>query len=346
MPEKKPFIDESSRGDAATNGLQRQRILVLGASGFIGRRVVQKLAASDWAKPIAAWHRSALESTASIEARRFDATHPAAMQEALHDVAGVVNCITGDGRSIIASAQALFDAGMQTPIAPRIVHLSTMMVYGTATGLVDETTALRGDWDDYSAAKSEVERLAGQYPSVVQLRPGIVYGPGSPIWSGRIGRWLIQHRLGDLGNAGVGICNLVHIDDVVEAVIRSLRMPNLEGQVFNLSLNNPPTWNDYFGQYAAALGTTMIPISYSRLWTEQYLLAPPLKLAEYMSRFVSFRTPPEPIRPWFLRLCAHPLRLDVRRAEAILGMKWIPLGEGLRQAAAWLLVGEQAGRTP
>ncbi len=336
MPEKEPFVDDIRQGSGTTNGLQRQRILVLGASGFIGRRVVQMLAASDWALPIAAWHRSKPDTTAAVETRRLDATQPAAMQEALQGVTGVVNCITGDGRSIVASAQALFDAGMQRPTAPRIVHLSTMMVYGTTTGVVDETAALRGDWDEYSAAKREVERLAVDYPAVIQLRPGIVYGPGSPIWSGRIGRWLKQHRLGDLGNAGVGICNLVHIDDVVEAVNRSLRSPELDGQVFNLSLTNPPTWNDYFRQFAAALDTTIVSISHSRLLFEQYLLAPPLKVAEYASRVLPIRRPPEPIRPWVLRLCAHPLRLDVRRAEQILGMTWIPLSEGLRQSAAWL----------
>jgi nucleoside-diphosphate-sugar epimerase len=346
MPEKKPFVDKTPLGHSATNDLHRQRILVLGASGFIGRRVVQVLAASDWARPIAAWHRSKPDSDAAVETRRFDATQPAAMQAALQDVAGVVNCITGDKRSIVASATALFDAGRQRPTAPRIVHLSTMMVYGTTTGVVDETAPLRGDWDEYSAAKGEVEQLALEYPVVVQLRPGIVYGPGSPIWSARIGRWLKQRRLGDLGSAGLGICNLVHIDDVVEAVCRSLRMPGIEGQVFNLSLTDPPTWNDYFRQFAAALGTTPSSISQARLLFEQYLLAPPLKLAEYVARVLPFPPSPEPIRPWLMRLCAHPLRLDVRRAEEILSMRWIPLDKGLRQTAEWLTTRDAAEKSP
>src|SRR6202043_373734 len=129
------------------------------------------------------------------------------MRAALEGVSGVVNCITGDGGTIIASAQALFDAASHRHPPPRIVHLSTMMVYGTAAGTVDETAPLKGDWDEYSAAKAQVERLACTYRSVVQLRPGIVYGPDSPIWSERIGRWLREQRLGDLGTAGEGYCN-------------------------------------------------------------------------------------------------------------------------------------------
>jgi len=338
MPESMPSGAAPHDGFGSTNSTHRQRILVLGASGFIGRRIVRMLTLSDWAVPIAASRSAAPHPTGSIETLRLDATQPAAMRDALQGVAGVVNCVAGDSGSIVGSAKALFTAVAPLTPLPRIVHLSTMMVYGTTVGTVDESAALKGDWDDYSAAKVEVEHLARACNSVVQLRPGIVYGPDSPIWSGQVGQWLRQRRLGDLGKAGEGYCNLVHVDDVVEAVQRALRMSGIEGQVFNLSLPSPPTWNDYFHQYATALGTTVVPISRRRLWLEQYLLAPPLKVAELASRKLTFRSrPPVPIRPWFVRLCGHALRMDVRKAERALGMSWTPLDQGLRESAAWLL---------
>jgi nucleoside-diphosphate-sugar epimerase len=322
---------------------KRQRILVLGASGFIGRKVVRMLAGSEWAFPIAASHRTSLGEAMAVESVRLDARDPAAMSNALDRVDGVVNCITGDFETIVGSARALFAACTRLPTLPRIVHLSTMMVYGTAAGTVDEATTLRGDWDDYSAAKMEVEKMARDCKSVVHLRPGIVYGPQSPIWSGRIGRWLLQHRLGDLGSAGVGFCNLVHIDDVVEAVGRALRKPGIEGEAFNLSSPSPPTWNEYFRQFASALGTDFVTISRTRLALERYLLAPPLKIAEIVSPILPFAwQPAEPIRPWLLRLCGQPLRLDTRKAERVLGMMWKPLDKGLSESAAWVLGYEKA----
>jgi 2-alkyl-3-oxoalkanoate reductase len=203
---------------------------------------------------------------------------------------------------------------------------------------------LNGEWSSYAAAKVEVERMARAYQSVVHLRPGIVYGPESPIWSGRIGRWLRRHRLGDLGAAGIGCCNLVHVDDVVEAVYRALHLPGIDGQAFNLSLTSPPSWNEYFRQYSAALGTAVVSISQARLLFEQYVLALPLKVAELGSSKLALDwQPPEPIRPWLLRLCAHPLRLDVRKAEAVLGIEWTPLEKGLRESAAWWLARDKAG---
>ncbi|WZB74124.1 NAD-dependent epimerase/dehydratase family protein [Achromobacter insuavis] len=36
----------------------KQRILVLGANGYVGRRVVAALAASDWAEPVAGVRRA------------------------------------------------------------------------------------------------------------------------------------------------------------------------------------------------------------------------------------------------------------------------------------------------
>lgn len=317
---------------------RRQRVLVLGAGGFIGKQVVRALAASDWAIPVAASFRTVLQPTELVEAVQLDARNAPDLKRALSGVSGVVNCITGDGTTIVASARALFESCSGLSPSPRVVHMSTMMVYGTATGLVDETTALRGDWDDYSAAKTEAEHLSRSYAHVVNLRPGIVYGPHSPIWSGRIGQWLRMHRLGDLGAEGLGNCNLVHIDDVVRAILLALQLPDIEGRAFNLSLPSPPTWNEYFRLYAAALGTRYRSISSTRLKAELYLVAPPLKIAEIVARTLHIaRQPPAAIRPWLLRLCRHPISLDVNEAERVLGMQWVPLEDGLRQSADWAL---------
>ena len=343
MPESTPRGDIAMRRYGDTSIKNRQRILVLGSSGFIGRRVVQKLATSDWALPVAASHRSILELPLSADTVQLDARRPDALRDALRGIDGVVNCVAGDADTIITGAKTLFAECSRLMPLPRVVHMSTMMVYGTATGAVDETAVLRGDWDEYSAAKTEAENIARAYPSVVHLRPGIVYGPQSPIWSGRIGRWLMQRRLGDLGAAGLGCCNLVHVDDVVCAVQRAFRAPGIDGEAFNLSLPTPPTWNDYFRQFAAAIGTEFVPISRARLMLERNILAAPLKLAELLTPVLpSGWRPPDAIRPWLLRLCSQPLRMDVRKAERRLGIQWTPLDQGLKESAAWLLARAKA----
>jgi len=344
---KQSMPETSAPGGPQGPGASRQaaprRILVLGAGGFIGQRVVRALAASDWALPVAATHRHAVELPRAIPTVRLDARDAGALGGALAGAAGVVNCITGDAPTILASARALF-AACAGAGAPRIVHLSTMMVYGSAQGMVDERAPLLGDWDDYSAAKAQVETMARACPDVVHLRPGIVYGPGSALWSASIGRWLRAGRLGDLGAAGGGLCNLVHVDDVVAAVLSALRLPGIEGEAFNLSLPAAPTWNEYFRAYAAALGRPARPVSGGRLQRELRLYAPPLKLLQVAAGALRLAwRPPEPIRPWLLRLCRHGIGLDVRKAERVLGLHWRPLDEGLRETAAWFMAAARGG---
>ena len=125
----------------------------------------------------------------------------------------------------MSATKALFEAAERMTPAPRIIHLSTMSVYGSPTGLVDETAPLRGDLGPYSAAKVAAEATAAAYPHAVMLRPGCVFGPGSEQWSIRIARLLLERRLGDLGAAGDGFCNLVHVGDVVMAILRASRKP-------------------------------------------------------------------------------------------------------------------------
>lgn len=316
----------------------RQRVLVLGASGFIGRRLVRALADSDWAVPVAAGFRTMPAGVGDVATRRIDARDVVALRGAVADADCVVNCVAGDAATIVASARSLFAACAANASAPRVVSLSTMMVYGAASGTVDEQAPLRGDYDAYSAAKTEVERLSHEYRNVVHLRPGIVYGPGSPLWSGLIGELLCARRLGDLGSAGLGCCNLVHVDDVVRAVLLAMRLPGIEGEAYNLCVPTPPVWNEYFRKYAAALGTAFVPISGLRLSAELRVVGPALKVAEVVSQALHLRyRGPQPIRPWLLRLCGHALRLDATRAERVLGMGWMTLDEGLRQSAKWLL---------
>jgi len=327
-----------SRGSLEHSSVNR-RVLVLGSSGFIGSQLTDALSTCGWATPIAAVHRHEPPPRLQpVITTRLDGCDTHALRQGLRSVDSVVSAITADADTIVRSARALVEAcALQSP-APRIVHLSSMMVYGTATGNVGEHVPLKGDWDDYSAAKAEAERILTGYRLVVHLRPGIVYGPGSPIWSGRIGRWLRSGRLGDLGPSGTGYCNLVHVHDVVEAVLRALQLPDIETEAFNLSCPSPPTWNEYFRQYAAALGCPYRRIAGSRLKLERYLFGPPLKLLEVgAARLRLGAFPPPPIRPWLLRLCRHEIRLDVHKAEGLLGMRWKTLRDGLQESADWVL---------
>ncbi|HEY6456417.1 MAG TPA: NAD-dependent epimerase/dehydratase family protein [Steroidobacteraceae bacterium] len=319
----------------------KHRVLVLGANGFIGRRVVEALTATDWATPIAAGRRlvGPTEST-PIERQLVDATDSSQVARALQGVNAVVNCVAGGVKTIIACARALFDAAAQQASQPRIIHLSSAAVYGSAVGDVDESAPLLPDLSPYGTAKIQAEQLAARCRTVVIFRPGIVYGPGSSQWSDRPGRWLLERRVGDLGAMGDGYCNLVYIDDLVTAILQAIRIPGMEGERFNLGMVSPPRWNDYFAMYAIALGAVPVKrISARRLAFEAKALAAPRKIFELIVQRIgpkSFHAR-APITPSLLRLWRQELRLNDAKSRSLLSVDWTPLDVGMQRAARWFL---------
>lgn len=313
----------------------RRRVLILGAGGFIGRRLVGRLAADPNYEVLAGQHRRPLDLPPAAVAVPADATRPERIQGLASAVDVVVLAVAGSSEAIRASASSLAQAFAElrrSTTTPALIHLSSMAVYGDSNGWVDEAHPT-APIDDYGRAKVAAEAALANTEGVVTFRPGLVYGPESPLWSGLIGDLLLRRRLGDLGPKGLGHCNLVHVDDLVTAITRAMDKPFLSGRVFHLGLPGALTWNDYFRAYAEALGANPLkPISAFRLAAEVGLIGPALKLHEKATGKPSLT-----IRPWLLRHCAHDLRLDVRRAETELGMRWTPLEDGLRQTARWFL---------
>ncbi|TDG08294.1 NAD(P)-dependent oxidoreductase [Paraburkholderia guartelaensis] len=314
----------------------KARILVLGATGFVGRHLVKALSNTEWAEPVAASRRE------GSGVRRVDAADPASLAAALADVDGVVNCVAGAPATIVANARALAAALAARGAPLPVVHFSSMAVYGAAEGRIDETAALDAA-SPYGDAKVESERLLASLPALTILRPGCIYGGGSPQWSARIAQLLRARRLGDLGAAGDGCSNLVHIDDVVQAALAALRAPAAGAQAYNLAMADAPRWNEYFVAYARILGATPVErIGARRLALETKVWAPALKIAEIAGRKLGGVKVPPPLPPSLARLWQQDIRLDAHRAENAFDMTWTPWRVAL-QAEAFVAVASHTG---
>lgn len=330
------------------------KVLILGGSGYIGTRLCAALAESGWATPVSASRRS----TAGADAVQLDTRDAAALESALRGADAVVNCVAGSAAAITEGAHALARASARAGCG-RIVHLSTMSVYGTLEGDVREGAPRDPSIGWYARAKCEAEdalsRFAGEGGSLVVLRPGCVWGPGSDLWVGRMGRLLAAHRLGDLGVAGDGWSNLVAVGDVCAAIMASLRLPVREGtpRVYNLAAPDSPRWNDYFVDLALAIGATPVArIGRRRLELDARLAGPPLKILQMLAARagVAPHRLPDPLPPGLLGVFERHLRLRSERAERELGLSWTPYAEALAASAAWFLasrgIGARAPRVP
>lgn len=140
----------------------KQTVLVVGGGEFIDTRLTRALSVSAQYEPIL------LRTHADLAA-------------ALPQAAMVVNCVATRPKTILAVTQALCEAARRHP-PKRIVHLSSMSVYGGATGVVDETTELPTPLNDYAKARIEAQiadleirggrRGRCHHPSQLHVRPG------------------------------------------------------------------------------------------------------------------------------------------------------------------------------
>jgi len=317
------------------------KVLILGGSGYIGKHLLARLAATPGINAISA-SRGRSPTPLGVSTVQLDTRDEAALALAMQDIDGVVNCVAGDADSIASGATTLVRAARAAG-CNRIVHLSTMSVYGRQEGTLDESAPFDPGLGWYAEAKClaeiKIRDFTEQGGNAIVLRPGCVYSPDSHLWVGRIGRLLRAGRLGDLGVHGDGWSNLVHVEDVCTAIIASLdlTMKQQTGeaeswQAFNLAAPDSPRWNEYFRDLAMTIGATPLKrIPLKRIKADACIAGPALKITERLADRLGLDRSalPDPIPPALLRFFAQQVKLDSRRAESYLGIQWTPYRTGL-----------------
>jgi nucleoside-diphosphate-sugar epimerase len=313
------------------------QVLVLGGDGFVGSAIVAALARSGEFQPVRGIRRA---RAGAVPFRLCDATDPGSVRRALDGVRYVVNAVFGGDATLRAATRAVCDAqaGLE-----RVVHLSTMSVYGEVSGLVDERAVLAVDAGGYAGSKVACEAIVQTYVAgggaAVILRPGVVMGAGGQQWAGRLCRLLRARRLGDLGEAGDGFCNLIDARDVGAATVAALRAPEAVGSAINLGTPGPPRWNEVLVRLGRAIGAVPVPRIGRRRLAMEARLAVPLHVGKLVATRcgLAVGTLPEPIPPALLRLFAQQIRLDAGRASAVLAFERTSVDVTLADCARWFL---------
>ncbi len=325
-----------------TTTLAGKRILVTGATGFIGGHLARRL-------HVEGAHVLALERTpgrgddlarVGIEVAKGDITDRSQMEAVLQQDVQIVMHIAAwlRGRPLSNYQRINIEATRQlaelsaTAGVDRFVFTSSIAVYGLHGDTnVDEATPLKPYGDPYGDSKIRAEEaLCGVahntgLPYVI-VRPGMVYGPGSPGWTVRLARWAKAGRL-PLIDGGRGTAYPVYIDNLVDLLVACATHPAAVGEVFNGVDDGPVTFADFLGGYMA-----MIPTSRAiRLpgWALKSLAAlanpffPGAKLSHYANQ-----------------LCGRGMVLNQRAKDRLGWSPRVSLKDGLANSEAWL---RQAG---
>jgi nucleoside-diphosphate-sugar epimerase len=236
------------------------KILVTGAGGFVGGRIVEvlnELNPGSVRAGIRRWSSAARIGRTAAEIVLCDVRSDTSVRAAMKGVTAVVHCAHGDTATNVDGTRIVLEEAQRAGVR-RLVHLSTVAVHGRVEGTIAESSPFAPGSDGYSLSKIETERLCAEYAraglEIAVLRPTIVYGPFSDLWTVEFaqrlstGEWFLPERYTS------GICNLVYVDDLVRAVLISLRSERAIGQTFIINGSERPTWNDYFRALNDALG--------------------------------------------------------------------------------------------
>jgi nucleoside-diphosphate-sugar epimerase len=233
--------------------------VVTGAGGFVGRVVARKLARLGHV--VRGGTRDGRDLGDGIQPCILDVTARESLTAALMGADSVVHCAYGGRAATVDGTANLLRAAAACGVR-RVVHLSSIAVYGQASGMVREdspTLAPAGSGYAHWKAAAEAACRAAKGVETVMLRPGIVYGADSEQWIKLPARRLRHESWGDLGEAGSGTANLVHVEDLAAACVAALHARGIAGEAFNIVGADTPSWRDYYRRIAVVLRRAELP---------------------------------------------------------------------------------------
>lgn len=239
---------------------ERKNILVTGAGGFIGGWVVE-LACLDGFRTVRAgirrWTSGARIARFPVEIVLCDVLDRKQVHEAMEGIDAVVHCAFGTRQTTVKGTENILSIALEHGVK-RVVHLSTIDVYGNVEGTIDESFPCRQTGSEYGDSKIEAEWHCWEYLEkglpVTILRPTIVYGPYCKLWVEKFAQRMRSGRWGVLKGNGEGYCNLVYVTDLVQAIFDCIESDRSIGNAFNINGPEIITWNNYFFELNEILG--------------------------------------------------------------------------------------------
>jgi 2-alkyl-3-oxoalkanoate reductase len=327
--------------------LQQQKVLITGATGFIGSHLAERLVRGEGAlvSGVGRYPEKALFlQEAGVALHKADVTDTAAMRELVAGQDILFHAAAWLGRpardaatarrvNVTATADLIrlaAAAGVR-----RFVHISTIAAYGPPPdSVVSEDYPLNLAQNSlYGRSKAEAEREAVRLAAECQLpltiiRPAMVYGPRSLGWSAGMLE-LVQKGTPVLFGGGYGHAHPVYIDNLVDGLVLAATRPEAIGQSFHFADLALP-WRDFFSYYGTMCGRRPRQMP---LWLVRILVT----INEYIG--AAFPVDRESLA-FYTAKSSYP----THKAESLLGYRaTIDIDEGMRRTEAWL---RQAGYLP
>jgi len=227
-------------------------VLVIGASGFIGRELVRQLLHANYGvRAMVRGSAGMLEALMSdhFEIVRGDMRSETDLIAATKGIQFVYQLVHVNGKTWeddrrlnVEPARLIAKACLAAGVK-RLLYISTIDPYyaGAKAGTITEETGLDRNIDRrnyYARAKAAIENILMEMhrtdglPAVI-FRPGIVIGQGGNPFHAGVGRW-ISEGVCEVWGYGNNKLPFVLVADVAAALVRGIQVAGIEGRSYNL----------------------------------------------------------------------------------------------------------------
>jgi predicted dehydrogenase/nucleoside-diphosphate-sugar epimerase len=259
QPISEPWAEPNVPASVGEPDYPYKKILITGATGMVGSRLVEMWAASNRLSELRCMVRSYRTAARimrfPVEVVEADLGDGDAVRRAVKDCDAIVHLGVGDRAE--RETLALLKAARANQVR-RFVHMSSAAVYGLriprSVEQRQEDSKVIRTGQPYPEAKAAAEALVLRECShgleAVILRPHIVYGPYMS-FSADLMASLAQDRLCVISDGGW--CNLIYVDDLVRAVRSALITKEGIGRPMFITDGAPLTWRAYIEAHAALI---------------------------------------------------------------------------------------------
>ena len=317
-----------------------KKVLVTGATGFLGKYVVEELVEHGY--EVRAFGRNSkvgrsLENS-SVSFFQGDLTKVEDVVEACKGMdlvvhAGALSTVWGPWEDFYQAnvlgtkyvLQACRENGLQ-----RLVYVSSPSIYAAPKdqlGIKESDAPEENNLNNYIRSKLASEKLFKDYPDVpsIILRPRGLFGIGDTSILPRVIN--LSQKIGiPLIGDGRQLMDMTCVENVALAIRLALETPQAKGDIYNITNGEPRAFRDLLEESLTGLG---YPITYRKIPAS--LLSGIASSFEFIYKTLNLKGEP-PLTRYTYYLLRYSQTLDISKAEKELGYHpKISISEGIEQ---------------
>ena len=263
------------------------RILVTGASGFLGSRIVEKLIESKFEVRALVRETSNKELLEKQHVELFvgDLRDRDSLAGIYEDIDAVIHAGATTSGSLedfengtINGTRNMLELAKSSNLK-KFIHISSLVVYDINSipknSLINESFELERNprqVGPYGYSKTESEKISKEYADEYNLpltivRPGIIYGANRNLFFPHLGFRLLGGKIIVKIGLEKKILPLTYIDNTCDAILEILEQQKTNGKIYNIVDPQTITYSQYLKYYLKAhhLRSIVVPLPFSLL---------------------------------------------------------------------------------